>query len=181
MALALDFEVRPAEIDETPKDGESPGDYVTRLAREKAETVTQTGETVIAADTTVVLDGEILGKPSDRAHSHRMISKLIGRWHEVLTGVAVCSQPANGSRVIASDLARTQVEFAEMSADEIAWYVESGEGDDKAGAYGIQGLGALFVTGIEGNYGNVMGLPAPLLLRLCRDVGVDLLSRAQDQ
>ena len=174
--LGLDFEVRPAEIDETPLEGESPDAYVIRLAREKSRAVASNSETVIAADTTVVLEGEILGKPRDRWESAQMISRLAGSRHDVLTGVAVCRSTSEGALEQAADLARTTVQFAALSPEEVAWYVATGEGDDKAGAYGIQGIGALFVEGIEGNYGNVMGLPAPLLLRLCREVGVDLLS-----
>ena len=142
-----------------------------RLARAKAQAASaQNGEVVLAADTIVALDGELLGKPRDPADAHRMLERLSGREHEVLTGVAV----ARDAEDCRAGVERTRVRFAELSAAEIEWYVASGEPLDKAGAYAIQGLGALFVDGLDGNYSNVVGLPLPLTYRLLREVGFSL-------
>jgi septum formation protein len=129
---------------------------VEELALRKAAAVAKghPDDTVIGADTVVVLDGEILGKPRDEAEARAMLAKLAGRWHTVYTGVAVLR---NGEKTVFSQSAK--VEFAPMSAAQIAAYVATGEPMDKAGAYGIQGKGALFVRGIEGDFYTVMGLP----------------------
>ena len=169
--LGLRFEVRPPEVDETPLPGEDPGAYVERLAAAKARAGAANDEVVIAADTTVVVDGEILGKPADAAEARAMLGRIAGRWHEVLTAVAVGS-PAGG----AAGVATSQVRMAEMTAERIAWYVATGEPLDKAGAYAIQGLGALLVEEVRGNYTNVVGLPLPLVAELCARLGLDLLS-----
>ena len=164
------------DIDETPLEAERPDVYVLRLADSKAGASVAAGvgedEIVLAADTIVVLDGELLGKPRDADDARAMLERLSDRWHEVLTGVAV-HRPARDLRL--SDLSRTRVRFAPLSAEEIAWYVDSGEPLDKAGAYGIQGLGALFVDSVEGNYSNVVGLPLPLTYRLLREAGFSLI------
>ncbi len=167
--LGLRFMVRAADIDETPLPGEAPDAYVLRLAREKAQAVGRPGELVLAADTTVVCDGEILGKPLDDADAERMLRLLAGREHEVFTGVAVLS-----SGRIASGIARTAVRMAALTSEEIAWYVATGEPRDKAGAYAIQELGSLFVEGVSGNSSNVIGLPIPLVYRLFAELGWDL-------
>ncbi len=164
------FTVRSSEIDETPRPGEAPGAYVLRLAREKARAAGRPGELVLAADTSVVVDGEILGKPRDDTDAERMLRLLSGREHEVLTGVAVLDPM--GRLVAAID--RTVVRVAPLSAEEIAWYVATGEPRDKAGAYAIQGLGALFVEAVAGNYSNVVGLPIPTVYRLFEELGYDL-------
>ena len=149
----------PADIDETVAPGESPLHYVTRLAREKASAVVAGPETIVlGADTTVVVDGEILGKPVDAAEAARMLRRLSGRMHEVITGI--CLIGAGGQIV---DAATTRVWFMELADAEIAAYAASGEPMDKAGAYGIQGLASKFVTRIEGCYFNVMGLPISLV------------------
>lgn len=168
--LGLRFTVRSSEIDETPRAGEAPGAYVLRLAREKAQATGRPGELVLAADTSVILAGEILGKPRDDEDAERMLRLLSGREHEVLTGVAVL----DASGRLAAEVDRTVVRMAPLSAEEIAWYVATGEPRDKAGAYAIQGLGALFVEAITGSYSNVVGLPVPTVYRLFRELGYDL-------
>jgi nucleoside triphosphate pyrophosphatase len=171
--LGLRFTVRPADVDETPRDGEDPGAYVLRLAQEKAAAVAlpeNTQELVLAADTTVVIDGEILGKPLDEEDARRMLRRLSGREHEVLTGLALCE--AGGREASAMETSR--VRMAALSEDEIAWYAATREPLDKAGAYAIQGLGSLFVEAVAGNYSNVVGLPIPAVYRLFAALGVDL-------
>lgn len=184
-ALGLDFEVRPAEIDETPRPGEAAEPYVARLAREKAATAARPGELVLAADTVVVLDGELLGKPADPAEARAMLRRLAGRDHVVHTGVELLDTGAgdegggaNPRRAAA--IATTRVEIAPLDDAAIAWYVASGEPLDKAGAYGIQNLGALFVEAVDGNYTNVVGLPLPTVYRLFRELGIDLLAYRRD-
>ncbi len=169
--LGVDFAVRPVDIDETPHDGEQPQPYVLRLARAKAE-ASDVGpeDVVLAADTIVASGDELLGKPRDPDDARRMLAQLSGRKHEVLTGVAV----TRAGHEPHAEVERTRVWFAELSEAEIAWYVESGEPLDKAGAYAIQGLGALFVTRLEGNYSNVVGLPLPLTYRLLAEFGFSL-------
>lgn len=146
-----------------------------RLAREKAQAVARPGELVLAADTTVVVDGEILGKPLDAEDARRMLRLLAGREHEVLTGIALAEpNQENGGRTVARvDL--TRVRIAPLTDEEIGWYVETGEPMDKAGAYGIQGLGSLFVEAVDGNYTNVVGLPVPAVYKLFAEMGYDLL------
>jgi septum formation protein len=149
----------PGYVDETPAAGEPPRDYVSRLAREKAEAIVASDDSIVlGADTTVVIDGEILGKPADAADAARMLRLLSGRAHEVITGI--CLRSERGQVV---DAATTRVWFAALSEAEIEAYVASGEPMDKAGAYGIQGLASKFVSRIDGCYFNVMGLPIALL------------------
>jgi septum formation protein len=160
-------------VDETPRPGEAPRDFVLRLAREKAAAVARSGapgELVLAADTDVVVDGEILGKPVDEEDARRMLRRLAGREHEVLTGVAL--QEVEGRSL--ATVETTRVRMAPMDGREIGWYAATGEPEDKAGAYAIQGLGALFVEAVEGNYSNVVGLPIPAVYRLFRELGYDL-------
>ena len=163
--------VTPGDIDETPHRAESPDHYVLRLAREKALAVWERHRDlpVLAADTTVVVDGEILGKPESEADAHYMLGKLSGREHVVHTGVALrsCDQQ------LAAHSA-TQVRFAPLTRDEIHAYWESGEPRGKAGAYAIQGLGAVFVTGISGTYTGVMGLPLFETAHLLRQAGISV-------
>lgn len=172
--LGLRFAVRPTDIDETPHAGEAPDAYVLRLAREKARAAARPGELVLAADTTVVVDGEILGKPLDDADAERMLRLLAGREHEVLTGVAVLDATESGRGRIASEVARTAVRMAALTGAEIAWYAATGEPRDKAGAYAIQGLGSLFVEAVTGTHSNVVGLPIPTVYRLFAELGYDL-------
>jgi septum formation protein len=167
-AAGIPFEAVPAEIDERPRGGEAPEPYVERIAREKARAVaSRRPETaVLGADTTVVVDGLILGKPSDDEDARRMLLKLSGRTHDVLTGVAVIA----GGR-LTSAVETTRVRFARMTEADIDWYLASGEPRGKAGAYAIQGLASRFVEWIEGSYSNVVGLPVALVWRLLRGLG----------
>ncbi len=155
--------VRPAEVDESRLAGETPGDYVRRLAEAKARAVQQPGETVLGADTVVVIDGRILGKPRDAADAARMLRLLSGRVHDVITGVCLLrgEECQNVSET-------TKVRFRELSDSEIDSYVLTDEPLDKAGAYGIQGVASKFVERIEGCYFNVVGLPISRVYRLLR-------------
>ncbi|HEX3558352.1 MAG TPA: Maf family protein [Pyrinomonadaceae bacterium] len=166
-AVGWPFEALPADVDETRRAGEPPEDFVRRLAREKAEAVAATRlfGLVLGADTTVVVGGEILEKPRDEMDARRMLRLLSGRWHEVLTGVALVRAEA-GRAVVGVE--RTRVHFAEMSGAEIDWHVETGDVLDKAGAYAVQGRAALFIERIEGDYWNVVGLPVRLVYGLAR-------------
>jgi septum formation protein len=157
----IPFIVRAVDVDETPQGGEGARGYVERLAVAKA-LAAEAGpaETVLAADTTVTIDGALLGKPVDAADARRMISMLSGRRHEVLTGICL----RKGDSLI-SDCATTAVWFHALSGEEIDEYVASGEPEGKAGAYAIQGLASKFVDRIEGCYFNVMGLPVSLVYR----------------
>jgi len=161
----IPFVVRPSEgVDEGVLAHEKPEDHVQRLAEQKALAVpAQPGEIVLGADTVVVIDGRILGKPADDAEAARMLEILSGRRHEVLTGICLRFP----SRVV-RDWAATQVWFAELSAEDIAAYVASGEPRDKAGAYAIQGLASKFIERIDGDYTNVVGLPVPLVWKYLR-------------
>jgi septum formation protein len=169
----FEFQVHPAHIPEDPRPGEEPVAYVTRLAREKAQTAfarlaeeSPSGLVVLGADTTVTVDGEILGKPEDAADAARMLRMLSGRSHLVVTGVAVVTAQ---STEVASEV--TAVRFLTLSEAEIEAYVASGEPMDKAGAYGIQGRAARWIPRIDGCYFNVVGLPLALvstMLEVCR-------------
>jgi len=157
----IPFTVRlPEPVDEDPREGEGPREYVMRLAREKAEaTLRRPGEIVLGADTAVVVDEHILGKPEDESEARRMLDLLSARRHEVVTGVCLLGR----SEIV--DVAVTSVWFASLTAAEIEAYVASGEPADKAGAYAIQGLGSRFIERIEGCYFNVVGLPVALVYR----------------
>ena len=161
------------DIDESERPGESPAEYVKRLAKEKAEAIAvlHPGEIVLAADTTVVIDDQIIGKPLDGPDARRMLTMLSGNWHEVLTGIAV----ARDGRVVV-DMQSTRVKFAPMNAKEIDFLVEKGNPLDKAGAYAVQAQAALFIEGIEGDYWNVVGLPVSLVYELVRRTSADLES-----
>jgi septum formation protein len=169
--MGLRFEVRPADLDESPLPGELPDQHVRRLAREKSRVVTAEAELVLAADTVVVIDGDILGKPRGAAEARSMLRRLAGRAHTVFTGVALTD---GTPRTTVDSLERSEVEIAPMSEEELDWYVATGEPLDKAGSYAIQGLGALFVTAVTGNYTNVVGLPLPSTQTLFRALGFDL-------
>jgi septum formation protein len=163
-AAGIDFDVRAAEIDEALLPGEAPPDYVTRLAEAKARLVhaRDGNRTVLAADTAVVVDGHILGKPIDELDAKRMLRLIGGRTHEVLTAVSVF----HPGQIVDTRVDATTVEFAELSDSDIEWYVSSGEPMDKAGAYAVQGLASRFVTRIEGSYSNVVGLPIALVYQM---------------
>jgi septum formation protein len=167
--IGIPHSVRPADIDETPLAGELPYPHAERLAREKAAVVAarEPNAIVVAADTIVVVDGEILGKPRDDAEAAAMLRRLSGRGHTVHTAVAVARDAA-----VVSDVETVGVTFRELSDDDIAAYVATGEPMDKAGAYGIQGFGATVVTRVDGDYFAVMGLALGLMVRLLARVGV---------
>ena len=164
------FSVEVADVDESPLDGENPEAYVLRIAREKARVVAdrcrESGNIVLAADTTVAVDGEILAKPENELDAIRMLRLLAGRVHDVYTGVVV----TGGGRQL-DEVVPTRVRLLPITIDEIHWYVKSGEPMGKAGAYGIQGRAARFVDWIEGSWSNVVGLPVATVYRLLRDLG----------
>jgi nucleoside triphosphate pyrophosphatase len=162
-SVGWDFLKAPPDIDESELPGESPEDYVLRLAREKAEIISEkhAGKVILAADTTVVVDEQMIGKPADMDDARRMLRMLSGKRHEVLTGVAVIK---NGD--VRAGLQRTGVKFAELSDAEVDFLAEKGDPLDKAGAYAVQAQAALFIEGIEGDYWNVVGLPISLVYRL---------------
>lgn len=170
--LGVDFEVRPADLDETMLAGESPREHVARLAREKSAARAESGELVLAADTVVLLDGGVLGKPDGEEEARAMLRRITGRDHTVLTGVCLWD-PERRRR--AETVESSEVTIGPMTAEQIAWYVDTGEPMDKAGSYAIQGLGTLFVEGIDGNYTNVVGLPLPAMRRLFVELGYRLL------
>jgi septum formation protein len=159
-AAGISFEVLAADIDETPHVNETPVAYVERLAIEKARAVLalRPDARILGADTTVTIGGEILGKPIDKDHAFRMLRKLSGAVHDVHTGVALVS----AQRVRAA-VETTRVWFAEMTDEDISWYVGTGEPVDRAGAYAIQGYASRFIPRIEGSYSNVVGLPVALV------------------
>jgi len=165
--LGLECDVVPADIDESWRNGEAPAAHAERLAREKSAALARPGAAVIAADTIVVLDGEILGKPRDALEAVAMLRRLAGRAHTVHTGIAV----AHGTRT-ASGVESTRVWFRALTERTIAEYVATGEPLDKAGAYGIQGFGAVLVERIEGDYFTVMGLGLGRMVGLLREVGL---------
>ncbi len=159
----FDIEVWAANVDERQLPGESPAAHVARLAEAKAAAVSAaSNHVVVAADTVVVIDGEVLGKPKDDEDAARMLRLLSGRRHDVLTGVSV----GGLTRVEA-----TAVEFLPLSDREIAWYVKTGEPRDKAGAYAVQGLASRFVARIEGSYTNVVGLPIATVCAMLKELG----------
>ena len=178
--IGLDhFIVRPARGEEVMDPALSPAQLVEELSRQKAREVagaSDPGDLVIAADTVVAIDGRVLGKPRDREEACAMLSALSGREHTVYTGVTVCRD----DRMLTQHEA-TQVRFRPLSPREIRAYVDSGEPMDKAGAYGVQELGALLVEGIRGDYFNVVGLPLCRLGQMLSQFGVELLAGKEEQ
>ena len=182
--VGWEFEKRVADIDETEFLNESPTDYVQRLAREKAEAVAAHYENglILGADTIVVIDEKIIGKPKDVLDARRMLKLLSGRWHKVLTGVALIKnvsgfkfqgpsqeqKSTNNEQQSIIGLQTTRVIFAELSDAEIEFLVEKGDPLDKAGAYAVQAQAALFIEEIQGDYWNVVGLPINLVFRLVK-------------
>jgi len=182
--VGWEFEKRVADIDETEFLNESPTDYVQRLAREKAEAVAAHYENglILGADTIVVIDEKIIGKPKDVLDARRMLKLLSGRWHKVLTGVALIKKVSgfkfqvpsqeqtstNNEQQSVIGLQTTRVKFAELSDAEIEFLVEKGEPLDKAGAYAVQAQAALFIEEIQGDYWNVVGLPINLVFQLVK-------------
>jgi septum formation protein len=164
-AAGIPFEVQPANIAEDPLPGEDAKSCAERLAREKAMAIARQrpNDLVLGADTVVVIDKQILGKPNDATDARRMLRLLSGRTHQVITGVCLTSR---GQTSVMSET--TSVEFSELSDTEIVDYVASGEPMDKAGAYAIQGMAARWIPRIEGDYSNVVGLPVALVWRMLR-------------
>ncbi len=176
--LGYEFEVRPVDLDESQLPGESAEECARRLASDKARADARAGEVMLAADTIVVLDDRLLGKPRDAADAAAMLRALASRSHEVVSGVAVLD--ADSGELTAA-VETTVVRFAPLSDAELEWYVASGEPMGKAGAYAIQGLGGLFVEAIDGNYSNVVGLPVPAVYRLLSRHGIPRPSLAADE
>ena len=178
-AAGFAFDVVVPDVDETRRDGEPAEKYVRRVSADKSSAALgcvrpddghasrtdgrRNAKVIVAADTIVVVDGDILGKPRDDSDAASMLRRLSGRWHEVMTGVSVRA----GLRETGS-VAVTRVQFAELTDTDIDWYVTSGETVDKAGAYAIQGLGSRFIPRIEGSYANVVGLPIALVQELLK-------------
>lgn len=160
-------DVHPVDVDESRLPDEAPERYVERVAQLKAETSARRwpGRTIVAADTAVVVDDDVFGKPADATDATRMLERLSGRAHLVMTGVVVIAKRQ------VSAVETTMVQFATLSAADIAWYVASGEPMDKAGGYAIQGLASRFIPRIEGSYSNVVGLPIATLARLLAEAG----------
>lgn len=169
--LGVGFDVRTPDIDEDPRPGEDPVDYVRRLAVEKSLAVpADAGELVIAADTTVDVDGEILGKPETDDATRAMLRRISGRTHRVHTGIA-----ARLGEEVVDDVATTLVTMVAITDAAASWYIATGEPHDKAGAYALQGAGGVLVEQVRGSTSNVVGLPLAPLVALCRRLGVDLL------
>jgi septum formation protein len=210
-AAGIAFDVMPANADETVRPGEAPEAYVRRVAEAKATAVLRqaNGRPVLAADTVVVVDGEILGKPVDRDDARRMLRMLSGRSHEVLTAVSLYRGPKGpaphvpqrraggpegsaphmpqssvgglggsepGEETVETRVESTTVVFSPLTDDDIAWYVATGEPDDKAGAYAIQGYASRFIPRIAGSYSNVVGLPVALVVQMVKRSESPLLS-----
>jgi septum formation protein len=178
-AAGIQFDVLPADVDESVLPDESAEQHVRRLAEAKACAVLPHADDrpVLAADTVVVVAGEILGKPANERDARRMLRLLSGRSHDVMTGVCFVRheggrQKEEGGSLSASEVAVTTVEFGALTDAEIDWYVASGEPRDKAGAYAIQGLASRFVTRIDGSYSNVVGLPVGVVYRMCKLAGL---------
>jgi len=169
-AVGWEFEKHAPEIDETELPNEKPADYVRRLAVEKAVAVAEKYKNalVLGADTIVVIENQIVGKPKDLAVARKMLRMLSGNWHEVLTGVAIVRDEK-----ISIGLQRTRVKFTELSKAEIEFLIERGEPLDKAGAYAVQAQAALFIEQIKGDYWNVVGLPVSLVYELIGQINVE--------
>ncbi|WP_352230708.1 MULTISPECIES: Maf family protein [Cobetia] len=181
-SIGIQCEVAPVDIDETPQANESPEHYVLRLAREKSQagfaalaqrTAGRTvGRRVLGADTALALDGRILGKPRDELDAREMLLSLSGRSHQVLSGVALCHGDAGRDMRCESELVESRVTFRTITPEEAARYWATGEPADKAGGYAIQGLGAVFVSHLEGSYSAVVGLPLHETAQLLSKAGV---------
>ena len=174
--IGLDFEVIPSDVPEVHQEGEAPEEYVARLSRDKAHALAQQHprEWVIAADTTVLLGDQLLEKPVDAADAARMLATIAGKTHVVYTGVTLqnLERDYRDTRV-----AESEVRMLALSAGEIDWYVATGEPLDKAGAYAVQGIGAMFIDSIHGSYTNVVGLPLATLFQMMRKAGIDPLKK----
>ncbi len=174
-ALGIPFDLSPADVDETLMPGESGHDAAARLARAKAAAVAalHPGAWVLAADTLVLIDGAVFGKPRDDADAARMLRRLAARVHVVVTAVSLMRDAAHPGGTVQE----SRVRIAPLDDEEIRWYVATGEPRDKAGAYAVQGLGARFVESVDGSFSNVMGLPARSVYRLLREAPDPALAR----
>jgi len=173
-SIGLDFEVIPSHVPEVHQEGEAPEEYVARLSRDKAHAIASAHPSrwVIAADTTVHLGDQLLEKPVDGADAARMLATIAGKTHVVYTGVTLQNGEYCETRV-----AESEVRMLPLSSDDIEWYVRTGEPLDKAGAYAVQGIGAMFIDSIHGSYTNVVGLPLATLFLMLRRAGMDPLQR----
>lgn len=171
-SIRLDFEVMPSHVPEIRDPTESPEDYVARLSREKAEAIAgaHPDRWVIAADTTVLLGEELLEKPTDARDAVRMLSTIAGRTHVVYTGVTLRNAAREWGE---TRVAESEVRMLPLSLPQIEWYVRTGEPMDKAGAYAVQGIGAMFIESIHGSYTNVVGLPLATLYQMLQRAGLD--------
>ena len=175
--MGLDFTSRGVDVDETPLSGESAEAMVLRLAEKKAKAADCAADVVvIGADTAVVLDGVVFGKPTDRNDALGMLGRLSGRSHEVLTGIAVLS-----GDTLRTAVSVTNVTFREIDPDEALEYWQSGEPQDKAGAYAIQGGAGDFVVAVEGSYSGVVGLPVFEIARLLQLAGINIPAEVKDE
>ncbi len=173
--IGLQFSIEPSQADETIDPAETPEQAVCRLSLAKAQEICAATQSsarwIIGSDTIVVRSGMILGKPRDREHARSMLRQLSGAEHQVVSGIAIIDR-LDGQQFV--EAVSTRVRFRKLSADEIDRYIATGEADDKAGAYAIQGLGVCFVAGIEGSYSNVVGLPLCRLTLALKEMGVPL-------
>jgi septum formation protein len=173
-SIGIDFEVIPSHVPEEHQPGEAPEEYVARLSRDKAAAIAANHPQrwVIAADTTVLLGEQLLEKPVDRADAARMLATIAGKTHVVYTGVTL---EHGERRYRETRVAESEVRMLPLSSGDIEWYVATGEPLDKAGAYAVQGIGAMFIDSIHGSYTNVVGLPLALLFQMLRKAGIDPL------
>ncbi len=174
-SIGLDFDIMPSHVPEVHAEGEAPEEYVARLSRDKAGALAREHPSrwIIAADTTVRLGDQLLEKPEDAADAARMLTTIAGKTHIVYTGVTLenIERDYRDTRV-----AESEVRMLPLSASEIEWYVRTGEPLDKAGAYAVQGKGAMFIDSIHGSYTNVVGLPLATLFQMLRKAGIDPLN-----
>jgi septum formation protein len=170
VSAGFTFRIQPAHVDEAPHASEGASDYVIRVARDKARSIAVgvkgTGTVVLAADTAVVTDSRIMGKPRNDGDAANMLATLSGSIHQVLTGVVVSSDARELVELVA-----TRVHFLPLTAAEIAWYISTGEPSGKAGGYAIQGYAARFIDWIDGSWSNVVGLPLATVSRMLKEVG----------
>ena len=178
-SIGLAFDVIPSHIPEVRENGESPEEYVARLSREKAEAIAAVHPErwVVAADTTVLLGDELLEKPVDATDAARMLATIAGRTHVVYTGVTLrnATAPWHETRI-----AESEVRMLPLTTRQIDWYVKTGEPLDKAGAYAVQGIGAMFIESIHGSYTNVVGLPLATLYEMLRKAGLDPIPESEE-
>jgi len=174
-SIGLEFDVIPSAVPEVREAGESPEEYVARLSREKASAIAAKNAErwIIAADTTVLLGEELLEKPLDGADAKRMLATIAGKTHIVYTGVTL-QNAAGGYHD--TRVAESEVRMLPLLEREIAWYVTTGEPLDKAGAYAVQGIGAMFIDSVHGSYTNVVGLPLALLYQMLKRAGIEVTS-----